>query len=361
MKAVVSFQAGVALLEDSEGVQVLSVDGAPMAPTVRAAQHLLMSATDVMEQDVESVASLQKRLEIGFACDRGLQMLLILVDADEDLETRELAGECCEERLQSELVKDYVANRLHQQPLPEDTDIHTALRLAQQHTWTRTDALLNEIAAAQGVLKDLLDSLKNLPDNIIESAGWLTRTLAARQLADTGVLRSVCRSCRNVATVAEMILLLDSRYNHPGFETFLTKWIGPLNQLTREATGKGGTGTVGTISKPDATSVDLTSNCFCGGVCADDDQGPFEGNEFVPSQTAGDVVAGMAVTILRETPLARGSSSRSQKGKQWKRKLIDMTRRRREKLRNSEKQREPHSSKIREGRRVGGAGRQKSR
>ncbi|MFM8476000.1 MAG: hypothetical protein ACKOEO_09405 [Planctomycetaceae bacterium] len=109
-------------------------------------------------------------------------MLLILIDAEEHLETRELAGECCEERLQSELVQDYVANRLHQQPLPEDTDIHTALRLAQQHTWTRTQALLNEIAAAQPVLKDLLDSLKNLPDNIIESAGWPTSTFAARQL-----------------------------------------------------------------------------------------------------------------------------------------------------------------------------------
>ena len=119
---------------------------------------------------------------VGFACDRGLQMLLILIDAEEHLETRELAGECCEERLQSELVQDYVANRLHQQPLPKDTDILTALRLAQQHTWTRTQALLNEIAAAQPVLKDLLDSLKNLPDNIIESAGWPTRTFAARQL-----------------------------------------------------------------------------------------------------------------------------------------------------------------------------------
>jgi hypothetical protein len=49
-----------------------------------------------------------------------------------------------------------------------------------------TEALLNEIAAAQPILRDLLDSFKNLPDNVIESAGWPTRAFAARQLADTG-------------------------------------------------------------------------------------------------------------------------------------------------------------------------------
>lgn len=231
MKAVISFQAGVALVEDSEGVQVLSVDGAPLAPTVRAAQHLLMSATDLMEQDVESVASLQQRLEIGFACDRGLQMLLILIDAEEHLETRELAGECCEERLQSELVQDYVANRLHQQPLPEDTDLRGALELVQKHGWRLTLTLLNELDASQPMLQKLFEALEKIPDQIVEEAGWPTREYAQRQLADTGVLRKLCRSGRAGGGVAARNLLGESSDDSAGFQTFLTTWIGIVEEL----------------------------------------------------------------------------------------------------------------------------------
>lgn len=63
-----------------------------------AAQHLLRSATDLFGQDVDSVESIHAWLGIQVACDRGLQVLLTLIDVEEHIETRELAGECCEER-----------------------------------------------------------------------------------------------------------------------------------------------------------------------------------------------------------------------------------------------------------------------
>ena len=230
MKAVVSFQAGIALVEDSGGVQVLCADDAFPSPGVRAAQHLLLSATDLVEQDVKSVADLRTSLALGFACDRGLQMFLILIDGEEDRETRQLAGECCEDRLSNPEVQNFVVNRLHQQPLPQDADPDTAIQLAQAGKWRHTGALLTELLAAQPVLHELTESLAQISDELLENAGWLNRECVNRELADGGVVRTLCRTGRKSVSVAALRVLQEQRFRHAGFRLFLTRWIAPLKR-----------------------------------------------------------------------------------------------------------------------------------
>lgn len=233
-QAMVSYSVGIAIMQTANGPVAISLRE-DIPPNPVRVEHMLFRgyAGQTTCLKVHSPEELRKLLEIGHAKDRGLQMMLILIERDDDRETRVLAGEFTEVRLQLSEVEDFIANRLHRTVLKADSDIETALQLARENGWARTEVLLNEINKAQPVLQRLGDSLKQLPSETIESAGWQSTEfaaveLAAAELADSGVTRSFCRVHRGEETDADRELLQAAQEKNPGLRDLLTAWTAEL-------------------------------------------------------------------------------------------------------------------------------------
>lgn len=227
--AMLSYDAGIAIMATAEGDVAINLDK-PSDVRVKSIEYMLLRGhcRDVIFLKVSSLEELRDLLEIGRAKVRGLEMMLILMGGGESLVFREKAGPFAEERLQCDEVKDFVANRLHRKALPPDADINTALQLARDNGWTRTEVLLREIERAQPVLTQLGTSLESLSVDVLTRAGWEDHEQAASELADSGVTRSVCRFGRGEATDADTRLLLAEQEKKPQLKAFLAAWTAPL-------------------------------------------------------------------------------------------------------------------------------------
>jgi len=214
--AMLSYEAGLAAMATAEGTVAINLDN-PSDVRVKSIVYMLLRGycREVIFLKVSSLEALRDLLEIGRAKVRGLDMMSILMKRGEPLDFRVRAGPFAEERLQRREVEDFVANRLHRKALPPDADINTALRLARDNRWTRTEVLLREIDRAQPVLTQLGTSLESLSVDVLTRAGWEDHEQAASELADSGVTRSVCRFGRRDATDADTRLLLaEQEKNH---------------------------------------------------------------------------------------------------------------------------------------------------
>ena len=133
MQAIVSGQAGLAVLIDGESIYSIEAND-PGVDTPRDRTdllHLFAGATDVVEFPVEDRAAAVRRLQFDWNCDRALRMTLILLDPEEDSETRVLAAECVENRLSDEAVRNWLVARLYQAPMPDAGDLAGAIDLPE--------------------------------------------------------------------------------------------------------------------------------------------------------------------------------------------------------------------------------------
>ncbi len=193
MKAVISAQAGIALLLDETGNRVIVTGETPENTTLDAALHTLRYTQDAAEVDCESVDGLRELLQQRHACDVGLRMFLILIDRHEDHGTRLLAGKCCEQRLQSADVREFVIHRLYTKPLPEDADTLSALVWSMESNWAELQTMLQELMDAQVRINALIKRVNSLPTAQIVATGHRTAEALYQALADAELVRTLCR------------------------------------------------------------------------------------------------------------------------------------------------------------------------
>jgi hypothetical protein len=171
MKAVMSAQAGIAVLLDETPNRVIVAGDNPDSTPLDAALHTLGFSQDTTEVHCKSVDDIRELLQLRHACDVGLRMFLILIDKHEDRETRILAGRCCEKRFQSRAVKEFVINRLYTTPLPDDADTDSAVSWAKSLNWEELATALQELIDAQVRLIPLVNRINSLPVEQIVATG----------------------------------------------------------------------------------------------------------------------------------------------------------------------------------------------
>ena len=174
MRALVSGQAGVAVLVESEPLFAVRFD-APgetiLCATWADVRALFAGADDVIDFPDTTHEAAVEELDLAWARDRALLLTLTLLDRDAKADTRAEAADCVGELFAEPIsgrtgkVEAFVADRLHSAPLPADSsDLSGAIAVAEKADPTGTVAVfLRAIEAAQPRITVLRRAWDDLP------------------------------------------------------------------------------------------------------------------------------------------------------------------------------------------------------
>lgn len=132
MNVLISGQAGTAAIIQGNEARVVRIDdkdNEKITP-VNLLYRYFMGATDVSEFKIASESLVYEQLELSWKFDRALQLLLILLDKNEDVETSSMAVECLRDFFESNDVLEYVNSSLYASPLPQNADLEKAFNFA---------------------------------------------------------------------------------------------------------------------------------------------------------------------------------------------------------------------------------------
>lgn len=172
MKALISGQAATAVLVDGEQFYSLKLDE-PRQVIKREEWEislLLADADDIQQIDDAVEAIVFEELELAWEKDRGLQLILILLDSQEEAETRLSAAECLNEFLSSSAVSEYIANHLYSAPLPPTADTTSALRLCSTAECETAASFLQTLEEDQDEIGRRHQAWLNLPTSLFGGA-----------------------------------------------------------------------------------------------------------------------------------------------------------------------------------------------
>ena len=158
MKATISGQAGLAVVEDSSTALLFSVVS-PDEPTPihwTSAASLFRGISDVFSTVVVDHDDARSRLSTAWKRDRLLQMLLILLSRDAGADLRAEAAGAAEELIASPEARRFAVNRLYSRPLTSDSDIKGALEIARQNGSRTIVEVLEDLLGSQPIIDDML-------------------------------------------------------------------------------------------------------------------------------------------------------------------------------------------------------------
>ena len=211
MHALISGQAGVALLGEGDSAWSVTVESPEsLIPRSRGdVLHLFNGARDVIplanvtrEQTVAEMTQAWRR-------DRARQLMLILIDHEDDSETRVLAAQCVERHFAYETIEDFVANRLCAAPLPVAADLLGAKRFARQAESQRVLRLLEGIETHQPQIAASRRSWDSLAGDLF--ADPADRSHFERTAIDAGAFRSLAQAAASGNLGAGIIACLQNQ------------------------------------------------------------------------------------------------------------------------------------------------------
>ena len=239
MKALISGQAGLALLIDDGKCWSVSVEEPDLATPCAWEEfhYLLSSSDDVVSMEATTADDARAELQRAWSRDRALQMTLILLDREEDTEIREMAAECLEERLSDPSIPERLLNRLCESPLPDQADHLSAVRIADAGPFTRTASLLAELLRLQPAVFAVCAAFEDLDDSLLVPAEFPSRAHLRRWLSDRGVFRRLANGHGARIGNEVLALLADSEIKRlPAANKLFSAWIAPLKKPLPEAT-----------------------------------------------------------------------------------------------------------------------------
>lgn len=171
MKALISGQAGLAVVVD--GDHVVSIDAGTHRRITRSAHewpYIFSDSSDVCELSDVSEADIVRELDLAWHRDRGLHLLLMLLDPEADRKVRRESAGYLEQFVTDALVLEYLRNRLHVAPLPESADLPGALRIAKKYQHRVISALLDAISEEQPAIRNCRQAWDILPPDLFGSS-----------------------------------------------------------------------------------------------------------------------------------------------------------------------------------------------
>jgi RNA polymerase sigma-70 factor, ECF subfamily len=248
MKALVSGQAGLALLIDGDRVESIHFDSSRTVARVKAdIPYLLADATDVIEVCDTTHEKAAAALDLSWRQDRALHLILILLDREADDEARRMSAECLDEFLSDSKVYVFIANRLFSAPLPDSADMMSALLLADSVAATKLNQLLEDLGESQPEIRRRRTEWDALPPELF---GGVQGKLEFGYVAVTnGTFRRLAQSepdgINNLLVTA---LAAPQFQRFAKYRQIIMSWIKPVHAQTKplqpnqdEADDKSGT------------------------------------------------------------------------------------------------------------------------
>jgi DNA-directed RNA polymerase specialized sigma24 family protein/DNA-binding transcriptional MerR regulator len=181
MRAILSGQAGVAILAEGESLSILRVGQAKAQPCQPVdLLWLLADATDVVELERDDLEGVSDELKMLWMSDRALQSALILLDRDERPEIRGSAATLLNASLEQPAISDFILNRLYSHRQIERADFDGALRQTES-TSKNIRSLLVEVREHQGAIRVSREEWDNVPAGLFETKGDERSSEASRR------------------------------------------------------------------------------------------------------------------------------------------------------------------------------------
>src|SRR3954454_19793684 len=234
MNAVISGQAGVALLLDGKDISVLRAGRPGEVAHFHPSEipFLLGEAKDL--QFLESVDAAEARRQLELANDEmdTFHLALVLLDSSLSDDTRATAAEELEELLKIERFQVFVEKVLFAHPLPTGVDVSESAAYCEDYPLTR--ALLERIAHLQEAIAEVYIGWENVPENVFlgDEDREYAQTIAVRE----GFFRDLVNMHVVAASVDSFLVsaLLNVRFRTiRNYREILLAWIAPL-RLNRQ-------------------------------------------------------------------------------------------------------------------------------
>ena len=236
MKALISGQAGIAVLFDRDRISSLHYDSAESIPRTESdISYLLADATDVLEVSDVAHETVTKSLELACRKDESLHLLLILLDADADKEARQWAAECLDELLRDLRLFDFISNRLYAAPLPSIADLVGSLIYADRVGASWLANFLDELGSCQPDIRRWRAAWDALAPELFK--GPDSKEKFGHLLVTSGALRKLVRSHPDDTDSLLFDCLTDPAFQAlPNHRRILMDLVGPFRQVKRDKT-----------------------------------------------------------------------------------------------------------------------------
>ncbi|MGB7591080.1 MAG: hypothetical protein WBO19_07560 [Terriglobia bacterium] len=192
MDALISGQAGVAILMRPGGVTAFRSENpeAEIPTTAERLPYFLWGATDAARFESVTKESALAHLRMAEACDTAMHLALILLDRQADPETREAAAESLGELFAQNKVREFVENRLHSAPLPQDADLMGAL--SKVSAGGPLEDFLVHLGQRQACIKGIRAGWDALPQSVFPPE--TPRQVFLKRLTDSGAFRMLAEA-----------------------------------------------------------------------------------------------------------------------------------------------------------------------
>ncbi len=165
MNAILSGQSAVAVCIEPEQLYSISLNS-PESWTLRhewELPHLFADATDIIQLENTSRSEVLEKLKLGWVQNRSLQLILILLDHEEESQTRLEAAECLDDSLDQDEVRRYVENYIYSAPLPSTADLNGAIQLSADSSLAHITQFLSILQSDQEEISKRVAAWEALP------------------------------------------------------------------------------------------------------------------------------------------------------------------------------------------------------
>ncbi|OGW46535.1 MAG: hypothetical protein A2Y66_09065 [Nitrospirae bacterium RBG_13_41_22] len=230
MKAILSGQTAIAVCIEGENLYSISLDSPEswIAHQKWKLPHLFADAADILQIEDVSRSEVMDKLKLEWAQDRSLQLILILLDHKEELQTRLEAAECLDDFLNQDEVRKYVENHLYSSPLPSTADLNGAIRLSENSLLSHLTEFLNTFQSDQEEISKRFAAWEALPINLFGNP-TIKRDYYYEAVRHGAFRLFVTeREKKNIAVIQLL--------SHPHFRgsskarTIFQKWAAPFNE-----------------------------------------------------------------------------------------------------------------------------------
>ena len=231
-KALISGQAGVAVLLHGGHVQSFHLDG-PAGVERRREEipRIFGGCTDVFVVENIGPEAISARLELEWAKQRCLELCLLLLDIESDPESRLLAVPDIEELLRVPEIASFLRGRLFVAPMPDNADLIGAINRAHSQRAASLVGILEEVGVHQQEIHRCRSSWDALPPQTFRDES--SKEDVAFALVQAGAFHQVVTTAVERRGSLLVELLVQPRFQK--WRLGLTTWINSLSTKNRDA------------------------------------------------------------------------------------------------------------------------------
>lgn len=234
MDAIISGQASVlALIEGNDCHVIHSVDsGREHKIDIGLLKYMFSGVSDVLHFKRVHRDEAMQTFTSELRAENALRLMLILLDNDEDVETRRDAAGELEELIGSQTTKTYVENVFYAKPIPDITNLESTLALLEGTAELRQ--LFLALSYQQASISRSYGAWNSLPDSLFEDEG--SKSLFFGQAVRRGVPRLLAQALQNGGTAINSAIVqsLIALKDLPNYRSVVSAWVNDFKEKSRD-------------------------------------------------------------------------------------------------------------------------------